>query len=112
KPTDSTSRSGGEKRLEHGRAFVVQQEDRGRDGPSTKSPYTRRRGRTSRGRCRSRLHFSAGGVIIVVAITIATIAVNVDREIIGSPFTIRPRPTLAKISPTSPRGIMPMPTAR
>ena len=47
-----------------------------------------------------------GGATSVVTITIATIAENVSAENSGVPETIADNPTPAKISPTSPRGIM------
>ncbi len=53
----------------------------------------------------------SGGASKVVSITMATMAENVSAENSGSPETIAEDPTPAKISPTSPRGIMLTPTA-
>ena len=53
---------------------------------------------------------SAGGVTIVVTITMMTTAEKMPSSTMRSPPTLRPRPMLAKMRPTSPRGIMPMPT--
>ena len=49
---------------------------------------------------------------MVVTITIITTAEKTDSSMIGRPARLRPNPIFAKISPTSPRGIIPIPMDR
>src|SRR5581483_8206750 len=59
---------------------------------------------------RARVQLSAGGVAMVVTITMITTAEKTPASIIRSVPIRRVVPMLAKMSPTSPRGIIPMPT--
>src|SRR5262249_18426084 len=59
----------------------------------------------------SSAHFGAGGVRGVGTATMTTPGGKVSAEMTGCPPLTRPSPTFAKMSPTSPRGIIPIPTA-
>jgi len=56
-------------------------------------------------------HWSSGGVIIVVNMTMTTMAESSWFETTGTLPSVRPAPMLAKMSPTSLRGIMPIATS-
>src|SRR5207302_1913353 len=59
---------------------------------------------------RDRLHLSSGGVAMVVTITMITTAEKTPGSTMRSPPSVSVSPMPAKMSPTSPRGIIPIPT--
>jgi hypothetical protein len=49
---------------------------------------------------------------MVVTMTMTTAAEKMASSMTGDPLTVKPSPMFAKMSPTSPRGTIPMPIER